>query len=423
METKGRRGLSMEQLDLLQTLNRAERKPFIGGQGALLTDADGNEWLDFNEICVVLGQKNAAFSARMTAALSGVTSGKAGMSQEKETLYQYLTASTDGQYRQIHLTASGSEATEWAVRTALKITGKTEVLSFWNSVHGRTMLSASMSGLPKRKTGYGPLTPGIVFGAYPDCAHCPYEKAPDHCAFFCLRHLEEKLRFESANDVGAVILEPIQGAGVIVPPAGWLKALQAWTHRIGALLILDEIQTGMGRTGSLYRFQKEGLDPDMLLLGKGIGNGLHLAALLTKEVPEEHFLPALAGGTGDGVLACTAGCVVFEELLEHGLIAHIQELGDCLRDGLESLQRNHPCMRRIRGAGLALAIELSDENTYRQLLEQLRAQRIFVGVAAYCTVMLKPPYTVTHEQVDHLLLRMDAALTAAEKRTNCTDLR
>ena len=167
--------------------------PAVDGNGIQLYDSDGNKYYDLNEISNVLGQKNQHFTQRMTDKLNDLVGGKIADSPEKVKLYQYLSETTGNRYNYIHLTSSGSEASEWAVRMALKMTGRNEVLAFWNSIHGRTYLSASMSGMPRRKQGYAPSAPGVLYGIYPDCMHCPFEKSCENCDFFCLKFLEKKI--------------------------------------------------------------------------------------------------------------------------------------------------------------------------------------------------------------------------------------
>ena len=133
--------------------------PAVDGTGIRLFDAQGNTYYDLSEISNVLGQKNAHFTKRITDKLNGLVGGKIADSPEKTKFYRYLSETTGGRYSYVHLTSSGSEASEWAVRMALKMTGRSEVLAFWNSIHGRTYLSASMSGMPRRKQGYAPSAP------------------------------------------------------------------------------------------------------------------------------------------------------------------------------------------------------------------------------------------------------------------------
>lgn len=386
--------LSMEQIMKTGTI------PAVAGEGIRLYDAQGNTYFDLSEISNVLGQKNAHFTKRMTDKLQDLTGGKIAESPEKTKFYKYLSETTDNRYSYVHLTSSGSEASEWAVRMVLKMTGRSEVLAFWNSIHGRTYLSASMSGMTRRKQGYAPSAPGVLYGVYPDCTHCPFEKNCENCDFFCLKFLEQKMKYESSQEIGAVIVEAYQGAGIIVPPKGWLKALQDWTHRQGALFILDEIQSGMGRTGKMYCFEEEGLDPDVLLLEKALGNGFHIGAALLKQIPEEFYRPAMIGGAGDTELAYAAGCAVFEELLEHGLLEQIADVSRYLEEKLKELQRQCPRIRQICCKGLAVSIELDGPEFFAAVQKKAKEKGLILGTAQDHKLILRPPYVITKADVD-----------------------
>lgn len=388
---------------MLQSVTGNHGVNAIDGKGIELYDANGKVYLDLNEISTVLGQKNEHFTKRMTEKLNGLVGGKIANSAEKEKFYRYLSETTGNRFQYVHLTSSGSEASEWAVRMALKMTGRNEVLSFWNSIHGRTYLSASMSGMPRRKQGYAPAAPGVVYGVYPDCAHCPFEKQCDDCNFFCLKFLDEKLKYESSQEIGAVIVEAYQGAGIIGPPKGWLKALQDWTHEHGALFILDEIQSGMGRTGKMYCFEEEGLDPDMLLLGKALGNGIHVGAALMKAAPEDFYRLALVGGAGDTEFTYAAGSAVFEELLENRLLEYIAEVSNYLEEQLFELKGKCTTIKNICCKGLAASIELYDKNLYDDVMPKLKEKGLLVGAAEHNKIVLRPPYVITKENIDDMI--------------------
>ena len=403
--------LPMEQIMKTGTI------PAVAGEGIRLYDADGNTWYDLSEISNVLGQKNEHFTKRLTDKLKDPVGGKIADSPDKRKFYRYLSETTGNRYAYVHLTSSGSEASEWAVRMALKMTGRNEVLAFWNSIHGRTYLSASLSGMPRRKQGYGPAAPGVLYGVYPDCAHCPFEKTCDSCGFFCLKFLGQKMKYESSQEIGAVIVEAYQGAGIIVPPKGWLKALQDWTHEQGALFILDEIQSGMGRTGNMYCFEEEGLDPDVLLLGKALGNGFHMGAALLKRVPDAFYRPAMVGGAGDTELAYAAGCAVFEELLEHGLLEHIADVSGYLEAALKDLQRQCPQIRDICCKGLAAAIEFYDQAVYEAVQKKVKESGLITGGGEHHRIVLRPPYVITREDIDTVMSVFRSALHSCQN--NC----
>lgn len=390
----------MKQYDLLAPIRKEEDIDFISASGAVFFDSKGNKYIDMNEMCIVLGQNNDSYIKTLTKALEGITSSKLSLSPSRQQLYQYLMKSTNGDFSAIHFTVSGSEAVEWAVKLAKKMKGKSEVISFWNSIHGRTHFSASMSGLPKRKIGYGPLVPGVIFAPYPDCIHCPVGRSRENCGFACIDLLEQKYKYESAQDVAAVIVEPYQGGTVTIPPDGYMKTLFDWTKSHGMMFIMDEIQSGMGRTGEMYCYQREGIQPDMLLLGKALGNGFHISALLVKDIPQKQLLPALSGGVGDDILACTAACEVFRQL-EDGLLDHVRMVGNVLQEGLKTMEQ-YDCVLETRGIGLVSAIEFKETDSCTIAWKKLYDAGFLTGHSGK-TIILKPPYVITKEQISDFL--------------------
>ena len=386
----------MKQHDLLAPLMKGEELTFVHAQGAAFTDTQGRSYVDMSEMCQVLGQNNEAYIRAMTDALRGVTSGKAGFSAAKAELYGHFLEATRGDFDAIHLMSSGSEAVEWAFRLAKKITGRTEILSFWNSIHGRTYLSASMSGLPRRKTGYGPLAPGVVLVPYPRCCECPHRASCEEAGYPCLEYIKKQYTYGSAQDAAAIIVEPWQGARVDIAPAGWMEALHRWAKEQGMLFIMDEIQAGMGRGGTMFHYQRYSFVPDMLLVGKALGNGMHISALLTRCRPAPDALPAVSGGTGDDALSCTAACQVFRQL-EDGLLSHIQEMSVLLSEGLAALEGREP-VREVRCAGLAAAVEFRRSEDCQRVHTGLTEAGFFVSHVGNC-ILCKPPYVITREEI------------------------
>ncbi len=382
--------------DLLAALHPSDPLPsFVRASGASYFTADGREFVDLNEMRVVLGQGNEAFTqARHRCAARHHRTQKCARSVQGTPDFSSRWA-TDGALAAIHLTSSGSEAVESAVRLAQKLTGRSEILSFWNSIHGRTYLSSSMSGKSQRKAGYGALAPGVVFLPYPDCLSCPMKRAGG-CGFACLEMASRIYETASAQDACAVIVEPYQGSGVIVPPEGYLKKLQDWAKARGMLFIVDEIQSGMGRTGNLFRYQQEGLEPDILLTGKALGNGMHIAAVLSRTPLATEDLHGFAGGSGDDAVACAAACEVFRQL-DSGLLAHVKSVSRTLQEGLTALEANEHVLT-CRSCGLAAAIVLRNAPTCERVHHAL-TQRGFLPGRQENVLFLKPPYVVTNEQI------------------------
>ena len=398
-----------QEFDLLSPLHASLGPEAVRGHGAALITSEGQELVDLNEMRVVLGQGNEAFTAAMSKAFSQFTAPKNGRSPAKERLLRYLDETTGGSFAAAFLTSSGSEAVEWAVRLAKKMTGREEVLSFWNSIHGRTYLSASLSGLYKRKAGYGPLAPGVLLLPYPNCGSCPVGAAGGSCGFACLELAKQAYASGSAQRAAAVIVEPCQGAGVILPPPGYLAALQTWAHSQGMLVILDEIQSGMGRTGWMYLYQREKLAPDMLLLGKALGNGMHIAALLVRQRPEANALPALSGGSGDDPLACAAALKTIEIMERDGLVERAGRLGAEVRAAATALMQRVPGkIREVRGLGLMIDIELCADGT--DVWKELIRRGFICNLSHGVTLRLLPPLNVDKADLDAFLATLEDIL-------------
>lgn len=390
----------IEMHDILTPIHDSSGPNIVDGKGALLIDDNGRKYIDLNEINIFLGQRNENFDLKIKRAFDEITVSKSKSNHYKEKLVKYMFETTNHNFDKIFLASSGSEAVEWALRLAKKKTGCCEILSFWNSIHGRTQLSSSSSGFSVRKTGYGPMSPGIIYGVYPNCSHCEFNCKKESCDFYCIKFLERKIENESAQDIGAVIVEPYQGAGIICPPKDYFKALRQWTENRGILLIFDEVQSGLGRTGELYCYQKENIIPDMLLLGKGLGNGLHIAALMIKgDVPKEELF-ALSGGSGDTPVSCAAACAVYEELLETDLLENVRRVSDYFNEALSDFARKYSFIFEARGNGLAAAIEFCGENKMELTTKYINAlyQKGFIVGRNRHSIMLKPPLSLSLEQ-------------------------
>lgn len=387
----------MKEHDLLAPLLPSQPLTFVQAQGAAYVDDQGKHYVDLNEMCQVLGQNNEAYIQGMIAALRDVTTGKVGFSSAKAKLYKHLMDATNGDFEAIHLTTSGSEAVEWAYRLAKKITGRTEVISFWNSIHGRTCLSASMSGLPRRKTGHGPLAPGVVLVPYPKCHDCLFRGDCGGENYPCLEYAKKQYLYGSSQDAAAVIVEPYQGACIDIAPKGYMQALYCWAKGQGMLFIMDEMQAGMGRSGDMFNYQRYDFVPDMLLVGKSLGNGMHISALLTRHRPAVDTLPAVSGGVGDETLSCASACMVFEQLAE-GLLEHIRQVGAVMAEGLMPLRASKAILD-VRSIGLAAAIEFRNGDDSTKVHSMLRERGFFTAHVANC-ITCKPPYVITQEQVE-----------------------
>lgn len=392
--------------DMLAPIHK-ESPVMVDAAGVSLIDETGKEYIDLNEMCLVLGQKNKDYINAVTKTFQGITSSKDGLMQKKKELFDYFAKTTNGDFVAAHLTTSGSEAVEWSVRLAKKIKGKSEVISFWNSIHGRTYLTSSLSGLPRRKVEYGLKAPGILSVPYPQCSRCEFEGACGNGNFPCIDFIQKQYNYSTAQDVAAIIMEPYLGSCIAFPPKGYIKALYDWSKSKDMFFIMDEVQSAMGRTGQMYCYQQEGIIPDMLVLGKALGNGMHISALLVKEQPANNCLPAISGGVGDELVACSAACEVFRQL-EGGLLEHINELGEYIDKELQTVKNNiHVCS--IRGRGLAWAVEFKNSSISDIVFDYLNDKGFLVGQGDEF-IYIKPPYVITKEQLKQFIDALKEAI-------------
>ncbi len=399
-----------KSFDFLNPLYSTQSPKFVRAQGVSYYTEDGNEYVDMDELNVILGQHNHGFETAVVNALHNITAPKDAYDEKKLELYSYLDKSTGGTFHSAFLTSSGSEAVEAAIRLAKNLTGRGEVISFWNSIHGRTYVTGSISGVPKRKVGGGPIAVGTIFFPYPDCLNCPVSKDKKSCQTECFTLAKRIYEEASAKDAAAIIVEPYQGNKMVFPPKGFLKRVQDWAKEEGILFIVDEIKSGMGRTGTMYRYEAEGLEPDILLLGKPLGNGLHIAAMLTKKTVPEEKLKIFSGGSGGETLSCTAACEVFQQL-ENGLLSHIQEVGRILQKGLSAIE-NNPIVRDCRAAGLAGAVEFESEKLCEAIVSDLKEDG-FILRSGNGMIYINPPYVITKAQIERFI---DSLRRSLEKR-------
>ncbi|MCV7289601.1 acetylornithine transaminase [Mycolicibacterium wolinskyi] len=364
----------------------------VSGQGAVVTDADGKDYLDLlGGIAVnLLGHRHPAVIEAVTAQLNtlGHTSNlyatEPGIALA-EALVGYL-----GTAARVFFCNSGTEANEVAFKIT-RLTGKTNIVAAQGAFHGRTMGSLALTGQPTKQAPFEPL-PGNV-------THVPYGDVA-------------ALRAAVDSDTAAVFLEPIMGeGGVVVPPAGYLVAAREITAEHGALLVLDEVQTGVGRTGSFYAHQHDGITPDIVTLAKGLGGGLPIGACLAVGPAGDLLTPGLHGSTFGGNPVCTAAALgVLKALADEDLIARAGVLGKTLSHGIEEL--DHPLVGQVRGKGLLQGIVLTAPSA-KAVESAARDAGFLVNAAAPDVVRLAPPLVITDGQIESFLTALPAVLDTA----------
>ncbi|MDZ7882848.1 MAG: acetylornithine transaminase [Mycobacterium sp.] len=369
------------------------------GDGAVVTDTDGKSYLDLlGGIAVnLLGHRHPAVVEAVTAQLNtlGHTSNlyatEPGIALA-EQLVGHLGSSgaseaTGDITGRVFFCNSGTEANEVAFKIT-RLTGRTKVVAAEGGFHGRTMGSLALTGQPAKRAPFEPLPGDVTFVPYGDV---------------------EALVSAVTDETAAVFLEPIMGeGGVVVPPPGYLARAREITTAHGALLILDEVQTGIGRTGAFYAHQHDGITPDIVTLAKGLGGGLPIGACLAVGATADLLTPGLHGSTFGGNPVCTAAALaVLNTLAAEDLVAKAGVLGKTISHGVEEL--HHPLVSHVRGRGLLQGIVLTAEKA-KAVEAAAREAGFLVNAAAADVIRLAPPLIITNTQIDEFLTALPAVL-------------
>jgi acetylornithine aminotransferase len=369
------------------------RLPLVRGEGTKLWDADGKQYLDFvGGIAVnALGHAHPAVVeavSRQIASLGHVSN--LFVAEPPVALAERLLQ-LFGRDGKVYFCNSGAEANEGAFKIG-RLTGRTHMVATQGGFHGRTMGALALTGQPGKREPFLPM-PG-------DVTHVPYGDA-------------QALAAAVTDETALVVIEPVQGEnGVVVPPAGYLKAARAITAATGALLVLDEVQTGVGRTGHWFEYQAhEGVLPDVVTLAKGLGGGLPLGATVAFGRAAELLRPGHHGTTfGGNPVACAAGLAVLDTVENEGLLQNVKRQSEKLRDGIEAL--GHELIDFVRGAGLLLGIVLT-EPLAPQVQQAAQDAGLLVNAPAPDVVRLMPPLNIDDEEVDAFLRALPGVLDAS----------
>lgn len=373
----------------------ARRMAVVRGEGARLWDADGREYLDFFAGIAVcnLGHchpKVTEAVCRQAATLVHVSN--LYYIEPQTRLAELLCANSFAE--RWFFCNGGAEANEAAIKLARRYwaeqgTPKPDVITADQSFHGRTLGALTATGQPKYHQGFEPLVPGFTYVPYDDAAALEAAITPN---------------------TGLILLEPIQGeGGVRVPKPGYLRAVREICDRRGILLALDEVQTGLGRTGKLFAHEHEGVTPDIMTLAKGLGNGVPIGAMGCTEKAAAGFGPGAHACTfGGNPLSAAAGVATMEALTEPGFIAAAAEKGETLHAALRALAARHPKIVEVRGRGLMAGVECAD--AVAPLVSALIEAGIVCGPAGPKVLRFLPPLIVTGAQIDQAVAALDRCL-------------
>ena len=377
--------------------------------GSVVEDADGNLFLDCNAGIAVTstGHCHPSVVAAVTEQAAELLHYSA--SDFYLPIYSKMcralaaTAPMDGPVR-VFLTNSGAEAVEGSLKLARYATGRPYVISFFGAFHGRSYGAMTLTASKaKYHQGFGPLVPGVLHAPYAYNVLDPVTGARTHDEEETFAYLEDVLfRYQVApTEVAAIFVEPVQGeGGYIVPPASWLHRLRALCDKYGILLVADEVQSGMGRTGRMWAIEHSGVQPDILISAKGIASGLPLGAFMARAPLMEKWGAGAHGSTyGGSPLPCAAGLATLSVIESEGLLANATTVGAQLLDGLRSTWDDHPeAITDVRGVGLMIGIELRTAELAERVQQRAFERGLLVLECGESSIRVSPPLVFTADQ-------------------------
>ncbi|TVR01737.1 MAG: aspartate aminotransferase family protein [Deltaproteobacteria bacterium] len=420
---------------------RRDRRRAAGGDdpivwaeatGSNVTDVDGNRYVDLagGFAVAAIGHRHPEVVAAAHAQLDRLihTMGDLFPAAEKVHLAETLARLAPGRLSMSILGLSGSDAVEAAIKTALIATGRSRILAFHGGYHGMSLGALGVSGYRASfRQPFASMTPRPELRLpYPDCADCPLGHQYPDCAFACLDQIARILDDPTfgGEDVAALIAEPIQGrGGDIVPPDGWLTRLRDITRERGILLILDEIYTGFGRTGRLFACQHEGVEPDLLCVGKAMGGGAPISACIgTPEV-----MQAWGRSTGEAIhtstflghpLSAAMASAALSVIVDHDLPARAERVGQRFLEQLRKTLHGHPAVRDVRGRGLMIGIVLQDSHGRAAPGSAVLAMHRLLGQGWIISpggrdgdvISLAPPMTIDEDLLDAFVEQLPGVL-------------
>lgn len=398
--------------------------------GAIVEDPDGNRFLDFAAGIAVVATGHchpkvvAAIQAQAEKLIhmSGTDFYYENMVALAEKLASLaLKGGPDGGPRRVYFGNSGTEAIEAAIKMARYHTGRGQFVAFLGAFHGRTLGSLALTASKSlQKKGFFPLMPGVHHTPYAYCYRCAYGKQPETCAVECVQAIEQEL-FRTAvpaSEVAAFFVEPVQGeGGYVVPPRKFFDALQELARKHGILIIADEVQCGMGRTGKMFASEHFGLEPDAIALAKGIASGLPLGAVVSR-ADLMQWPPGAHASTFGGNPVAVAAALTTIELLEQELIDNAGHVGKYLLNRLRDLPKRSPFVGDVRGLGLMIGIELVRDQATKERAGDLRDRLVqmcferglLVLGAGPNSIRLCPPLVISKDQADFAATTIEECL-------------
>jgi len=408
----------------------SQQAPIVweSAQGCIVRDVDGHEFIDWTSGVLVanVGHCHPHHVKKIQEAVARLMNPYDFPTPERVTLAKRMVEAMPGCAKNLDtcfMLTTGAEATEAAMRVAKRFTGKHEMLSFWGGFHGRTWGSMSMAGKMGTKKQWGPLMPGCLYSPYAYCYRCPFGMKSESCDFYCLNWMDRVVETTSTGDLAAVIVEPYQGSsGFIIPPDGWLTRVQEWCRQREVLLIVDEVQASFGRTGKLFCIEHEGLSPNLLCLGKGIGSGIPTAALIAESRIMATLPPGdMSSTTGGNPVSCSAAHAVLDIMEQEHLVENSARVGAYLLERFKQMEERYNVLGEARGKGLVIGLEFVKDSQTKEpapdltmeIIRRMCTEGVVCGRVGFHgnVIRVAPPLVITMDQAEQSADAMEKVLS------------
>jgi 4-aminobutyrate aminotransferase-like enzyme len=382
--------------------------------GVVVTDVDGNTFLDWTSGVLVTntGHCHPELVKAIQDASARLLNNYECLNAPRVEAAEKLISVLPAHLSKCFFLTTGSEATEAAIRIMKRKSGKFEIISFYGGFHGRTYAALSAGGLAGPKRGYGPTLPGAIRVPFPYCYRCPFRAKPESCDLLCLDYLDDAVRAGSTGSLAGVLVEAYLGAaGFIFAPDGWFPRLEKWLRERNLLFTLDEVQSSYGRTGKFFAMEWEGLTPDLVCIGKGIGGGVPVSAVAARE----EVIGVLGRGEmsstmGGNPVASTAVSTVVDIMRRENLPDNALRIGCIMKKRLQEMQERCPYVGDVRGKGLVMGVEIVKDKTSkepapdltRELIDLAATSGLLIGsVGIFGNVIRVAPPLVINEAEAH----------------------
>lgn len=401
------------------------------GEGCVVEDVDGNRYIDFFAGVAVasLGYNHPKYVRAISGQVGKIHVGSF-VTQVRADLSKMLAENAVHDLRRTQYYSGGAEAVEAALRLAKSYTKKTEVIGFWGGFHGKTLGVIGLIG-EGFKHQLGPLPVGTYNTPYANCRRCPLNHTFPDCGWACVDFIHDKIRIETTNNVAALIVEPIQGTnGNVVPPAGFLLELRRVADEIGALLIVDEMITGFGRTGKMFGCQHDDVKPDIITIGKSFGGGYPMTGLMSRDeviMAKPFSNPSGSSSSyGGNPLASAAAHVTVKTILEEGLVENSEKVGAFMMKKLNAMKEKYPFIGEVRGKGLLIGVELVKDRATKEKLDKETCKLIFteclkrglITMGYNPDIRINPPLVIDEATAEEGLSIMDEVFAHVADRIN-----